>query len=133
MTVLQYENYIIVSYCLVAFLAKFSILLQLQHIFVASHRQPVYYVIYALIWANLAFFATLMFVGIFQCIPREKIWNQTMPGRCISLDVLLLAPAGINMTSDVAILVLPIILVYRLQITLRKKTTIAAVFGSGAM
>ena len=115
------------------FFAKTSVLLQLQHIFVTSRRQPVFLVIQALIWANLAFYLAYLWVNIFQCVPRRKIWEPNVPGTCISMNVLFIAPAGINIVSDCLILVLPIILVFRLQITLKNKIAIGAIFGSGLL
>ena len=113
------------------FLTKFSVLLQLQHIFVISHRQIVYFIIQALIWANLAFYLAYFFVDIFECVPRRKIWDQTVPGKCISLNVLYIAPAGINIISDLLVWALPTILVFRLNMTLKNKLAMVAVFGSG--
>ena len=51
------------------FFAKLSVLLQLQHIFATSRRQPVFFVIQALIWANLAVYLAYLWVEIFQCVP----------------------------------------------------------------
>jgi len=123
-------NYVIILYGPPVFFAKLSVLLQLQHIFITSRRQPVFFVIQALIWANLAFYLAYLFVDIFQCVPRRKIWEATVPGKCISTNVLI-APAGINIVSDCLILVLPIILVFRLKMTLKNKLAIAAIFSSG--
>ena len=106
-------------------------LLQLQHIFVTSHRQRIFFVIQALIWANLAFYFAYFWVDVFQCVPRRKIWDPSLPGRCISTTLLLIAPAGINIASDCLILVLPIFLVFRLQMTLKNKLGMGAIFGSG--
>ena len=108
-------------------------LLQLQHVFVTSRRQTVFFVIQALIWANLAFYFAYLWVDIFQCVPRSKIWDPSVPGKCISTDALLIAPAGINIVSDCLILVLPIVLVFQLQITLKYMITIGAIFSSGFM
>ena len=115
------------------FLAKLSILLQLEHIFIKGHRQPAYYIIQFLIWANLVFYVAYLFVDIFQCIPREKIWNPSISGKCVSLNALLIAPAGINLVSDLTTLILPMVLVSRLQMTLKNKLAIFAVFSSGLL
>ena len=126
-------NYIVILYGPLVFLAKLSVLLQLQSIFVVSRQQPVFFIIQALIWANLAFFLTYLFINIFQCVPRRKIWDVTVPGKCISMNVLIIAPASINIVSDCLILVLPISLVLRLQMTLQNKLAIVAIFSSGLL
>ena len=79
----------------------------------------------------MAFYLAYLFVDIFQCVPRRKIWDPTVPGKCISVHVLLIAPAGINIVSDCLILVLPIYLISRLQMTLKNKLAIVAIFSSG--
>lgn len=84
-----------------------------------------------MIWANGAFYMAYLFVGIFQCVPRRKIWDQSVPGKCISLNVLYIAPAGINIVSDLLIWALPTILVFRLKMTLKNKLAMVAVFGTG--
>ena len=71
----QYVNYVIIVYGPLVFFAKLSVLLQLQHIFVISRRQPIFFIIQALIWANLAFYLAYLFIDIFQCAPRRKIWD----------------------------------------------------------
>ena len=129
----QYVNYLIILYGPPVFFAKLSVLLQLQHIFIPKRRTPIFFVIQALIWANLAFYLAYLFVDIFQCVPRRKIWEPTVPGKCISTNVLNLAPAGINIVSDCLILVLPIVLVFRLKMTLKNKLAIAAIFSSGSL
>ena len=113
------------------FFAKLSVLLQLQHIFVSSRRQPVFFIIQALIGTNLAFYVAYFWVDIFQCVPRQKIWNPSVPGKCVSTNVLLISPASINIVSDCLIIMLPVILVFRLQMALKNKITIGAIFSSG--
>ena len=115
------------------FLAKLSVLLQLQRIFVISHRQPTFFIIQALIWANLGFYLAYFWVDIFQCVPRRKIWDKTVSGKCVSTNVFLIAPSGINIVSDCLILLLPIMLVSRLKMTMKNKLAIAAVFSSGIL
>ena len=112
---------------------KLCVLLQLQHIFVVSRRQPIFFIIQALTWANLAFYLSYSFVDVFQCVPRDKIWEPDVPGRCISDNVLLLSPAGINIISDILILVIPVVLIFRLQMTTKHKLAIVAVFSSGSL
>ena len=115
------------------FFVKLAILLQLQHIFITSHRQPVFFVIQALIWVNFAFYIAIFFAEIFACVPRQRIWDKTVPGKCISVNILLVAPGGVNIVSDCLILMIPTILVFRLQMALKNKLAVVAVFGSGLL
>ena len=113
------------------FFAKLSVLLQLHHIFVVGHRQPVYLIVQASIWVHLTFYLAFLFVDIFQCIPRRKIWDTTVPGKCVPNNTILIAPAAFNIVSDSLLLVLPIVLILRLKMTLKNKLAIVTVFSSG--
>ena len=127
----QFMDWIILLYGPLLFFAKFSVLLQLHHIFVVGHRQPIFTIIQALIWVNLSFYHAFLFVDIFQCVPRRKIWDSTVLGKCISIGTILIAPAVFNIVSDSLLLVLPIVLIFRLKLTLKNKLAIVLVFSSG--
>ena len=127
----QYTNGILILYGPLSFVAKLSVLLQLQQIFVASRRQRVFFIIQALIWSSLVFNLGYTFMTIFECVPRHKLWDPTVPGKCISFNVLLILPATVNLVFDLLLAVLPIYLVLQMQMTLKKKLAIVAIFSSG--
>ncbi len=124
-------NWITVLYGPLLFFAKLSVLLQLHHIFVVGHRQPVYLIVQILIWVHLTFYLAFLFVDIFQCIPRRKIWDPTVPGKCIPNNTILIAPAAFNIVSDSLLLMLPVVLILQLNMTLKNKLAIVTVFSSG--
>ncbi|KAI0811398.1 hypothetical protein GGR55DRAFT_99883 [Xylaria sp. FL0064] len=64
--------------------AKLSILFQIKRIFACGLKEAVYWVTVASIVANIIFYTALFFSYVFQCWPRERIWNSDVPGRCIS-------------------------------------------------
>lgn len=68
-----------------------------------------------------------MLVQIMGCLPREKIWNPTVKGRCINLSAVLIAGAVINIILDFSILVLPIGKIWQLQMSNRSKLGVSAV------
>ena len=112
---------------------KLIILLQLLQVFVLSKNNYRYYFLHTLIWLNILFFTTLMFLEIFQCWPRVKIWNATADGHCIDISVTFIATAAINVLSDVSILALPIFWVAKLNMRLKKKIGVLLVFGTGVL
>lgn len=67
------------------------------------------------------------------CRPFAKIWNSLLPGVCGSSSATILAEAIINMLLDIAILSLPMPLVWRLQMTRRRKIILTIIFGLGFM
>ena len=66
-----------------------------------------------------------------KCTPREKLWNPSVPGYCFSSRKLGLASGSINVISDFSILILPVPIIWRLQMSKKRKVGITAVFGIG--
>lgn len=127
----QYINAILILYCPVAFLAKLSILLQLQRIF-TRQRNVVWWLCQISIFINLAFYIAMLFLSIFQCIPRERIWDPLLgSGTCIPLVALVIPPSAVVALSDIWILTLPVVVMWRLHIALARKIAIAASFSVG--
>lgn len=85
-----------------------------------------------LMLANGLFYAAAFFINIFACRPRRKIWNPEIPGKCFDITSLYISSAVFNTFSDVAMLVVPIFMVWKLQMTTKRKIGISAIFGTGA-
>ena len=113
--------------------AKITILLQLIQIFVITKRNGRWYFLQILIWLNTIFFTISMFLEIFQCVPRAKIWNPLVSGACINISKTFVATAAINVVSDLSILILPIFWVLQLHMPFRRKLGIVAILGTGIL
>lgn len=69
---------------------------------------------------------------VFICNPREKAWNQLIKhGHCFDFTALFKSTGVFNVISDFAILILPIRSVWKLQLPLKKKIGICAIFATG--
>ncbi|KAJ5812384.1 hypothetical protein N7474_008685 [Penicillium riverlandense] len=78
-------------------------------------------------------YITFQLVAIFQCTPVKFFWERTIPGgHCVDSVSFYIALASTNTFTDIAILFLPMPLVWRLQISLSKKISISGVFLLGA-
>ena len=113
-------------------LAKLSILLQYLRILVPT-RNKVFYLTHFVIWLNLLFYIAIGLVTIFECKPREKIWKPFLPGRCVNFNAVLITGASVNIVSDFVILAFPIASVWRLQMAVRHKIGISAIFAVGLL
>ena len=129
----QLVNTIQILYSPVIFITKLSILIQVKHIFAPTRRKAAYYVCHLMIWINLLFYTAITFVAIFTCTPREKFWKPSTPGHCVNMNIVNIITSIINSVSDLTLLLLPIICVFQLQMTLRKKIGISAVFAAAAL
>ena len=62
-----------------------------------------------------------------------KIWYPLVPGKCINESAAQLASGVFNTVSDFAILIIPIISVWGLQLPAKQKWGLTAVFGTGLL
>ncbi|KAL9583412.1 MAG: hypothetical protein Q9212_002719 [Teloschistes hypoglaucus] len=128
---LYLSNFSDMFYCLAVLFVKLSILLLITRIFLVVQRSVLYWLTQALIWVNTLFYAIAFFLAIFACRPRHKIWNPDEPGQCFDTKSLYITSASFNTFSDVAMLAVVIHIVFKLQMSLRRKVGITAVFGFG--
>lgn len=125
-----------IVYAPAAFFAKLSILLQYSRIFAPTTvaNLPLVIAIRSCICINLIFYAFGFFFAIFECSPREKIWNRLeTTGSCRNVNVALQASGLFNVLSDFMILVIPLPLLWKLQMSLKKKSLTTAVFAIGLL
>lgn len=71
--------------------------------------------------------------NLFQCVPIKAAWDPTVSARCIEYKAQLVAIAIINVTTDVVVLVLPMRLVWGLQISPSQKWRLSAIFSLGGL
>jgi hypothetical protein len=122
-----------IYYSPLIFVTKLSILLQYYTIFVASKTSLNHKIIHALIWVNLLLYIAIMLVQIMTCLPREKIWDPLIPGRCVDLAAVFISGAVINVVSDFTILILPLANVWSLQIQRKRRIGLTAIFLVGLL
>ena len=82
--------------------------------------------IFVVLWA-----ITITFLFIFLCTPVQKLWEPDLEGHCVDELGVWLANASATIFSDIAILVLPMPQVWKLQLKTVEKVGIIAVFGLG--
>ena len=115
------------------FFIKFSILLQLLQIFVPlRNRNVVYWTSHILIGTNFFYYFITAFLEMFPCRPVAKAWDPLIEkGHCINILALNVAASSINSFSDLAILALPQISIWRLQMAFKRKMQVSAIFFIG--
>ena len=108
-----------------------AILLLYLRVFHVSHRFK-----YAT-WATMFFVCGYLFCNLFTqyfgCSPVSKFWTHDTPGHCINIIKADLAYGSMNVISDFFIFVLPLPMVWRLNLTRKEKIGVYLVFMSGAM
>ena len=84
-------------------------------------------------WTTFLFYFGSVFVHLFQCNPREKIWLPDISGTCIDQAAWALASAVFNTATDSLILLLPVYSVGSMKVGWWKKVSIFAVFATGLL
>lgn len=111
-------------------LIKLSVLLFYRRIFSApAFRIPVW-VVGSLVtaWGTAFFFANL-----FQCTPISGVWELTAQRRCVNSKHLVNAYQGLNLMTDVMILIMPWPMIWGLQLQTRRKAQVGGIFLLGAL
>lgn len=88
-----------------------------------------------LVWACIAV-VTATAIGsvtasIFQCTPVRKAWDSDIAGSCIDVNALFFANAGLDIFQDAFIYILPMRMLYQLQVPRRQKIALMLVFAVG--
>lgn len=111
---------------------KLSILCLYLRIFSAKRRFRL--VTYGFIAFTLAQTVTFFLLQLLQCIPLHAIWRLQRAGaRCVDSYLLQFLSAVFNAGTDLAILCLPIPILWRLHLPIRKKIGLVLIFTSGGM
>lgn len=87
--------------------------------------------IVSLIVIIFGFYSTTSIVKIFECSPREKIWNRSIPGKCVEMSIILNVSGAFNTVTDYLILFLPIHAVRKLQMDHLKRILVVLAFTFG--
>lgn len=133
LTSYQYTNYGDIVYSLSLFFTKLSILLLIRRVFCSVQLDAPYWITLAIIVLNSIFYLLFFFIPIFGCLPRAKIWDNSVQGQCLDINVLYLASASFNVISDIAMLGVPIYLVWSLRMSIPRKMGVTAIFFFGAL
>ncbi|KAI0398286.1 hypothetical protein F5Y17DRAFT_411758 [Xylariaceae sp. FL0594] len=112
-------------------ITKISILILYRRVF-SPHRSSRFDIaIVTMIVILAGFYIAITLAKIFECNPREKIWNPSVPGTCLEIKNILNASGGFNAATDHLILLLPIHAVRKLQMPTSKRVFVVLAFTFG--
>ena len=80
----------------------------------------------------------LFWIGFFlaiclQCHPFAKNWDKQLPGKCVDFRAESAAGVCINVILDFAVIILPIPVVWGLQMPLKKRVFVIGLFSLGIL
>jgi hypothetical protein len=101
-------------------------------LYIGIFKTQRFYIIAATIGGlSVAFWLGDVLLTIFQCKPIAKNWNTQLPGTCTNTLQVQLATATINMLFDLSIVILPMPVLWRLQMPMKKKLMVTSVLSLG--
>ncbi|KAH6972889.1 hypothetical protein BKA56DRAFT_691503 [Ilyonectria sp. MPI-CAGE-AT-0026] len=89
---------------------------------------------WVLIGLNVGYFIAFELVSIFQCSPIEgawRAWDKEFPAKCNNINMQGWMAAVFNIVLDLGTLILPLRELIRLNLSVRKKVQIMAMFSVG--
>lgn len=119
-----------IFYVIVLVLTKISILILYLRIF--PQRIFQYAAIASIIVIGLhgIIFA---FITAFQCVPVYSNWDQSITGKCLSQNAIVLVGAASSIVQDLLVLALPIPVIKSLNLKTGKRATLIIMFSIGSL
>ncbi|MCJ1311217.1 hypothetical protein MMC25_004888 [Agyrium rufum] len=120
-----------IIYGVEALLVKLSILLLLGRVFGSNDRFLLS--THLLSIALVIYYIIITFAKIFSCTPVQRLWVPTTPGTCLNNELIIYMDAIFAMVTDLAILVLPVPIIWSLQTKTSRKLIVTITFTVGGL
>ncbi|KAF2810903.1 putative integral membrane protein [Mytilinidion resinicola] len=124
-------NVAAIEYGVMICVVKLAVLWLYRRVFSPKRWSPFDIAITVLIVILIGFYGITTFVKIFECNPRAKIADASIPGHCVDLAAVLKTSGSFNFITDFLILFLPVHAVWKLEMGRRKKALVVFVFTFG--
>ncbi|MCJ1421896.1 hypothetical protein MMC32_008263 [Xylographa parallela] len=132
--VFQTLSKITLALALVWTLANTAVKISVLHLYITIFQTRSFrYAAYFAMFLTAGYAITNCLQLLLICRPIAYNWDKTINGTCSSEAVPFLASACINMGIDVIIVVLPMPMLWRLQMPTQRKVALSVIFGMGAL
>jgi hypothetical protein len=99
-----------------------------------SPHQTFRILVYLVITTTIVYSLVGSFEFLFVCKPMAKYWDLSITdGSCFSSFKILSMHGGLNIATDIAMLILPVVLVRKLHLPWRQKVALAGLFMAGTL
>ncbi|KAJ4378644.1 hypothetical protein N0V86_005514 [Didymella sp. IMI 355093] len=119
----------LIVYYLSLGLTKGSMLLQYRRVFTIKAFKIGNYVVMAVV---VCYTFWTVFSSVFACVPVSAFWTRE-PARCINQFAMWFTNAAINISTDFAIIILPMPVIRSLNLNRRQKTALMGIFAVGGL
>ncbi|KAL9597713.1 MAG: hypothetical protein Q9219_004970 [cf. Caloplaca sp. 3 TL-2023] len=132
-SLLNWIQIVTILYLMAIMFAKLSILYFYKRLF--GVKQHFRWILYGTMGFVVAYCIGIALTIIFQCSPPSATWDLLARAQksCLSLINIEIAIGGFNIPSDIFILLLPVPILWKLQMPLRKKLGLTAIMATGIL
>lgn len=111
-----------------------SIKLSILHLYLTIFTSKRFYRWVGFVMAlNVLWWISMFIEDLTVCQPLSYTWDKSISGHCGNILAGYISSAGINVALDVAVIVLPMRILWKLQMRLSKKLLISGIFGLSIM
>lgn len=71
--------------------------------------------------------------NLFSCQPIQRTWNPLVPGHCFNPVILPYLSGGSSCITDIYVLLMPIPVIWNLNLDMKRRLRIMAIFGLGIL
>lgn len=89
--------------------------------------------VYISLILTISYVIALSLAILFACQPVARFWNPFLEGHCLDARKLYLANAILNVIFDFVVLLVPVPMLRKLQVSTRQKLVIGALFSLGSV
>ncbi|CZR52684.1 uncharacterized protein PAC_02561 [Phialocephala subalpina] len=114
-----------------AWFTKTTLLLIFARVFSPFRKSVIF--IHVFIGLMFLYYFPVMIIKIKVCTPIEGLWNPDIHAECVNQTELFWTDTIMSATTDLVILLLPIPLVWSLQVPFKKKLRISILLGAGGI
>ena len=80
----------------------------------------------------IAYYCAVIFVRIFLCTPVSAYWRPNS-GKCVNIRAVFISDSFVSLSTDGAIIILPIILTWPLRLSIAQKVKVVAILGAAGI
>lgn len=113
-----------------ATLTRSSILFFYRRIFISKRFTIMVWVVLSMV---IGYFISCSIAAVFGCEPVSWFWNRDQPGHCMDEIMFFKVNGILNLILDLIVLLLPIPMLWRLQMYTKKKIALSLIFSLGLL
>lgn len=110
---------------------KLAILCLYRRVFSIYPRSTFDVTVIVMIVILVLYYVATVIAKIWECVPRSRAWDQSIPGHCIDTLMLVNVDGVFNAVTDFIMVIMPLGVVWNLSMKFTKKLHVVLAFTFG--